>query len=57
MLNNSGIFREKVFDISVDIDYVKKEIYSAEKVTNMSQLKAKNSVAYDFILKLEEGAK
>lgn len=32
-------------------------LYSAEKVTNMSQLKAKNSVAYDFILKLEEGAK
>ncbi|CYU96690.1 hypothetical protein ACTGJ2_05800 [Streptococcus suis] len=57
MLNNSGITREKVFDISVGIDYVKKEIYSAEKVTNMNQLKGKNSVAYDFILKLEEGAK
>ncbi|HEM4695379.1 TPA: hypothetical protein U2D91_000808 [Streptococcus suis] len=57
MLNNSGITREKVFDISVGIDYVKKEIYSAEKVTNMNQLKVKNSVAYDFILKLEEGAK
>ncbi|MGQ7545948.1 hypothetical protein ACTGVM_06915 [Streptococcus suis] len=57
MLNNSGITREKVFDISVGIDYVKKERDSAEKVTNMNQLKGKNSVAYDFILKLEEVAK
>ncbi len=32
MLNNSGITREKVFDISVGIDYVKKRYIALKKL-------------------------
>ncbi|WP_228064066.1 RHS repeat-associated core domain-containing protein [Streptococcus acidominimus] len=55
MLNNTNTTREKIFNQSVGIDYVRKELFHAEKVNSMEELVSKNPVAYDFLLKLEAG--
>ncbi|MBF0786547.1 hypothetical protein IR123_01235, partial [Streptococcus sp. 19428wC2_LYSM12] len=55
MLSNTNITREKLFNQSVGIDYVRNELLTAEKASSMEELRFKNPVAYDFILKLEAG--
>lgn len=55
MLNNTNITREKLFHQSVGVDYVRNELFTAEKVGSMEELRSKNPAAYDFIQKLEAG--